>query len=136
MSSNGLEPNNGLFTTTFQQSTAKIHVYNKRTLENSNRCSQSTVLKKIREEQIEVMIIAPLRPGQIWSTELVNENVQSLNLYWSNEILEQGTSLIKKNLKLPPSKICCILMDRRPEWDEDLQERFLDYLIYPREQQI
>ncbi|KAA6362377.1 MAG: hypothetical protein EZS28_042095, partial [Streblomastix strix] len=60
------------------------------------------VLKKIREEQIEAMIIAPLWPGQIWYTELVNENVQSLMLGWSNEILEPGTSLIKKNLKLPP----------------------------------
>ncbi|KAA6387032.1 MAG: hypothetical protein EZS28_017440, partial [Streblomastix strix] len=45
------------------------------------------VLKKIREEQIEAMIIAPLQSGQIWYTELVNENVQSLMLGWSNEIL-------------------------------------------------
>ncbi|KAA6381945.1 MAG: hypothetical protein EZS28_022526 [Streblomastix strix] len=67
------------------------------------------VLKKIREEQIDAMIIAPLRPGQIWYTELVNENAQSLMLGWSNEILEPGTSLIKKNLKLPPDKICQIL---------------------------
>ncbi|KAA6364142.1 MAG: hypothetical protein EZS28_040332, partial [Streblomastix strix] len=36
------------------------------------------VLKKIREEQIEAMIIAPLWPGQIWYTELVNKNAQSL----------------------------------------------------------
>ncbi|KAA6360885.1 MAG: putative Gag-Pol polyprotein, partial [Streblomastix strix] len=35
------------------------------------------VLKKIREDQIEAMIIAPLWPGQIWYTELENENVQS-----------------------------------------------------------
>ncbi|KAA6376951.1 MAG: hypothetical protein EZS28_027521, partial [Streblomastix strix] len=63
------------------------------------------VLKKIREEQIDAMIIAPQWPGQIWYTELVNENVQSFMLGWSNEILEPGTSLIKKNLKLPPGKI-------------------------------
>ncbi|KAA6372115.1 MAG: putative reverse transcriptase [Streblomastix strix] len=69
------------------------------------------VLKKIREEQMEAMIIAPLWPGQIWYTELVNENAQSLMLGWSNEILEPGTSLIKKNLKLHPGKICCFLMD-------------------------
>ncbi|KAA6380423.1 MAG: hypothetical protein EZS28_024051 [Streblomastix strix] len=69
------------------------------------------VLKKIREEQIEAMIIAPLLPGQIWYTELLNENAQSLMLGWSNEILEPGTSLIKKNLKLPQGKICCSLMD-------------------------
>ncbi|KAA6362766.1 MAG: hypothetical protein EZS28_041706, partial [Streblomastix strix] len=41
------------------------------------------VLKKIREEQIEAMIIAPLRPSQIWYTELVNENARSLMLDWS-----------------------------------------------------
>ncbi|KAA6365396.1 MAG: hypothetical protein EZS28_039076, partial [Streblomastix strix] len=57
------------------------------------------VLKKIREEQIEAMIIAPLRPGQIWYAELVNENARSLMLGWSNEILKTGTSLFKKNLK-------------------------------------
>ncbi|KAA6377652.1 MAG: hypothetical protein EZS28_026821 [Streblomastix strix] len=60
------------------------------------------VLKKIREEQIEAMIIAPQWPGQILFIELENENAQSLLLDWSNEILEPGTSLIKKNLKLPP----------------------------------
>ncbi|KAA6366123.1 MAG: hypothetical protein EZS28_038351 [Streblomastix strix] len=77
------------------------------------------VLKKIREEQIEAMIITPLWPGQIWYIELVNENARSLMLGWSNEILEPGTSLIKKNLKLPPGKICCFLMDRRPGREED-----------------
>ncbi|KAA6387648.1 MAG: hypothetical protein EZS28_016828 [Streblomastix strix] len=82
------------------------------------------VLKKIREDQIEAMIIAPLWPGQIWYTELVNENARSLMLGWSNEILEPGTSLIKKNLKLPPGKICYFLMDRRPGREEDLRERF------------
>ncbi|KAA6363059.1 MAG: hypothetical protein EZS28_041414 [Streblomastix strix] len=81
-------------------------------------------LKKIREEQIEAMIIAPLWPGQIQYTEPVNENAQSLMLGWSNEILEPGTSLIKKNLKLPPGKICCFLMDRRPRREEYSQERF------------
>ncbi|KAA6373641.1 MAG: hypothetical protein EZS28_030832 [Streblomastix strix] len=73
------------------------------------------VLKKFREEQIEAVIIAPLWPGQIWYIELVNENVQSLMLGWSNQILEPGISLIKKNLKLLPGRICCFLMDRRPE---------------------
>ncbi|KAA6373563.1 MAG: hypothetical protein EZS28_030910 [Streblomastix strix] len=82
------------------------------------------VLKKIREEQIEAMIIAPLWPGQKWYTELVNENAQSLMLGWSNEILKSGISLIKKNLKLLPGKICCFLMDRRPGREEDSQERF------------
>ncbi|KAA6358788.1 MAG: putative Transposon Tf2-6 polyprotein, partial [Streblomastix strix] len=82
------------------------------------------VLKKTREEQIEEMIIAPLWPGQIWYTELVNENAQSFMLGWSNEILEPETSLIKKILKLPPAKICCFLMDRRQRKEEDLRERF------------
>ncbi|KAA6397766.1 MAG: hypothetical protein EZS28_006703 [Streblomastix strix] len=82
------------------------------------------VLKKIREEPIEAIIIAPLWPDQIWYTELVNENVQSLMLSWSNEILEPGISLIKKNLKLPPGKIYCFLMDRRPEREEDSQKRY------------
>ncbi|KAA6365984.1 MAG: putative Transposon Tf2-6 polyprotein [Streblomastix strix] len=77
------------------------------------------VLKKIREEQIEAIIIAPLWPGQIWYIELENENARSLILGWSSEILEPGTSLIKKNLKLPPGKICCFLIDRRPAREED-----------------
>ncbi|KAA6383269.1 MAG: hypothetical protein EZS28_021204 [Streblomastix strix] len=47
-----------------------------------------TVLKKIREQHIEAIIIAPLWLGQIWYTELVSENTQSLMLGWSNEILE------------------------------------------------
>ncbi|KAA6385266.1 MAG: hypothetical protein EZS28_019207 [Streblomastix strix] len=71
-------------------------------------------LKKIREERIEAMIIAPLWPGQIWYTELVNENARSLMHGWSNEILEPGTSLIKKNLQLLPGMMCCYLLDRRP----------------------
>ncbi|KAA6330512.1 MAG: hypothetical protein EZS28_053491, partial [Streblomastix strix] len=82
------------------------------------------VLKRIREKQIEAMIIAPLWPGKLWYTEQVNENVQSHMLGWSNEILEPGTSLIKKNLKLLPGKICYFLMDRRPGREEDLRERF------------
>ncbi|KAA6388041.1 MAG: hypothetical protein EZS28_016430 [Streblomastix strix] len=82
------------------------------------------VLKNIREEQIEAVIIAPLWPGQIWYTEIVNENARSLMLGWSNEILEPGTLLIKKNLKLPPNKICCFLMDRNPGREEDSRERF------------
>ncbi|KAA6371781.1 MAG: hypothetical protein EZS28_032693 [Streblomastix strix] len=69
------------------------------------------VLKKIREEQIGAMIKAPLWRGQIQYAELVNENAQSIMLGWINEILEPGTSLIKKNLKLQPGKICCFLMD-------------------------
>ncbi|KAA6355316.1 MAG: hypothetical protein EZS28_049157 [Streblomastix strix] len=78
------------------------------------------VLKKIREEQIEAMIIAPLWPGQIWYTELVNENAHSLMFGQSNEILEPGTSLIKKNLIFSPGKICCFLMDRIQGREEDL----------------
>ncbi|KAA6353869.1 MAG: hypothetical protein EZS28_050602, partial [Streblomastix strix] len=35
-----------------------------------------------------------------------------------------GTSLIKKNLKLPPNKICCFLMDRSPGREEDSRGRF------------
>ncbi|KAA6357123.1 MAG: hypothetical protein EZS28_047350 [Streblomastix strix] len=46
------------------------------------------ILKKIREENIDTMIIALLWPGQIWYTELVNENAQSLIHVWSNEIQE------------------------------------------------
>ncbi|KAA6367671.1 MAG: hypothetical protein EZS28_036802 [Streblomastix strix] len=93
------------------------------------------VLKKIREEQIEAMIIAPLQPGQIWYTELVNENARSHMLGWSNEIVEPATSLIKKNLKLSPEEICCFLMDRKPEKEEYSQERFQEYQTYPEEQE-
>ncbi|KAA6380091.1 MAG: hypothetical protein EZS28_024381, partial [Streblomastix strix] len=77
------------------------------------------VLKNIREEEIEAMTIVPLWPGQIWYTELENENAQSLMLGWSNEILEPGTSLIKKNLKLLLGRICCFLMDPRPGKEDD-----------------
>ncbi|KAA6388604.1 MAG: hypothetical protein EZS28_015870 [Streblomastix strix] len=86
------------------------------------------IQKKIKEEQIEAMIIAPLWPGQIWYKELVNENAQSLMLGWSNEIQELGTSIIKKNLKLPPGKICCLLMDRRPGREDDSQKKILRIL--------
>ncbi|KAA6400190.1 MAG: hypothetical protein EZS28_004290 [Streblomastix strix] len=86
------------------------------------------ILKKIREEQIEVMIIAPLWPGYIWYTELVNDNAQSLMLGWSNEILESEISLFKKNLKLHLSKICCSLKDRRLEKEEDSQRKILRIL--------
>ncbi|KAA6378278.1 MAG: hypothetical protein EZS28_026194 [Streblomastix strix] len=86
------------------------------------------VLKKIREEQIKEMIIAPQWPGQIWCTELVNENAQSLMLCRSNEILESGISLIKKNLILTSGKICCFLMDRRPGKEEDSQKKILRIL--------
>ncbi|KAA6398776.1 MAG: hypothetical protein EZS28_005688 [Streblomastix strix] len=73
------------------------------------------VLKKIGEDQIDAMIIAPLWPGQISYTELVNEYVLSHMFGWNNEILEPRTLLIMKNLKLPSDKQCCFLMDRRPE---------------------
>ncbi|KAA6395508.1 MAG: hypothetical protein EZS28_008961 [Streblomastix strix] len=82
------------------------------------------VLKNIREEQIEAMIIVPLWPGLIQNTDHVNENVRSLKLGLGNEILEPGSSLINKNLKLLRGKICCFLMDRKPGRGEDSQERF------------
>ncbi|KAA6393042.1 MAG: hypothetical protein EZS28_011438 [Streblomastix strix] len=94
------------------------------------------VLKKIREEQFETMIKAPQLPGQIWYTELVNENVQYLMLGWNNEILEPRTSLSKKNLKLLPGKICCFLMERKPGREEDSRERFCEYQIYAKKRQI
>ncbi|KAA6365699.1 MAG: hypothetical protein EZS28_038775 [Streblomastix strix] len=94
------------------------------------------VLKKIKEEYVMAIIIAPLWLGHIWYTEVVNENVQSLMLGWSNEILNSGTPLIKKNLKLPSGQICCFLMDQRPEREEDSQERSQDHQIYPGEQKI
>ncbi|KAA6367789.1 MAG: hypothetical protein EZS28_036684, partial [Streblomastix strix] len=62
------------------------------------------VLKKIREDKIDAMIIAPLWPGQISYTELVNEYVLSHMFGWNNEILEPRTLLIMKNLKLPSDK--------------------------------
>ncbi|KAA6389399.1 MAG: hypothetical protein EZS28_015072 [Streblomastix strix] len=94
------------------------------------------VLKKIREEQIEALIIAPRLPGQIWYQELLNGIAQSLMFGCSSEILEPGTSLIKKNLKLPPGKTCCLLMDRKLGKEQDSQERFQEYQINPGEQQI
>ncbi|KAA6370656.1 MAG: hypothetical protein EZS28_033818 [Streblomastix strix] len=114
MSSDELESNNRLIFTTLQQPTVKIHVNDKRTRRNSNRRTQSNmeeanpqihpsipllaaVLKKTGEEPFEDRIVVPLWPGQIWYTELLNENAQSLMLGWSNEILQSGTSLIQKN---------------------------------------
>ncbi|KAA6399425.1 MAG: hypothetical protein EZS28_005054 [Streblomastix strix] len=81
------------------------------------------ILKKIKEEQFEVMIIAPLWPGQIWYKELVNKNAQSLMLGCSNEILEPGKSQIKMNFKLSLGKICCFLRDLGYKMEEDSQER-------------
>ncbi|KAA6381281.1 MAG: hypothetical protein EZS28_023194 [Streblomastix strix] len=43
MSSDELEPFNGLILTTLQQSTAKIHVNNNGTMRNSNRRTQSNI---------------------------------------------------------------------------------------------
>ncbi|KAA6392719.1 MAG: hypothetical protein EZS28_011753 [Streblomastix strix] len=43
MSSDELEPNNRFILTKLQQSTAKIHVNNRRTWRNSNRCSKSNM---------------------------------------------------------------------------------------------
>ncbi|KAA6318268.1 MAG: hypothetical protein EZS28_054968 [Streblomastix strix] len=122
MSSDELESYNRLSLTTLQQSTIKIH--KELPWIHPPILLLPAVLKKIREEQIEAMIIAPLWSGQIWYTELANENIQSLMLGWSNEIVEIGTLLIKKNLKLPSGKICCFLMDRRPGKEEDLREKF------------
>ncbi|KAA6368925.1 MAG: hypothetical protein EZS28_035549 [Streblomastix strix] len=48
------------------------------------------VLKKIREEQIEVMLIAPLSSDQTQYTEQVNEKVQSFIFGCSIKILEPG----------------------------------------------
>ncbi|KAA6367798.1 MAG: hypothetical protein EZS28_036674 [Streblomastix strix] len=94
------------------------------------------VQKKIEEQHIEVMIIAPLWPCQIWYSELVNENVQSFIHGWRNQILELETSLIKKNLKLSSSKICSFLMDRGPGKEEDTHDGLNECKTYPQEQQI
>ncbi|KAA6399440.1 MAG: hypothetical protein EZS28_005038 [Streblomastix strix] len=48
------------------------------------------ILKKIRDELMSAMIVAPLWPGVIWCTELFNWNVQYFLHGWSNEILEPG----------------------------------------------
>ncbi|KAA6378478.1 MAG: hypothetical protein EZS28_025995 [Streblomastix strix] len=62
------------------------------------------------------------RPYMVYRTG--NENVQSLILGWSNEILKPGSSLIKKNLKFLPGQMYRFLMDRMPGQEEDSQERF------------
>ncbi|KAA6385707.1 MAG: hypothetical protein EZS28_018761 [Streblomastix strix] len=77
MSSDELEPNIRLILTTLQQSIAKIHDNNRRTLGNCIRESQFIILKKVKEEQIISMKIVPLWSGQICDIEIVNENVQS-----------------------------------------------------------
>ncbi|KAA6388423.1 MAG: hypothetical protein EZS28_016046 [Streblomastix strix] len=153
MSSDELEPNIRPILTTLQQLTAifmsTIRAHEEIAIDALNQVWKiefswthplipllQAVLKKIREEQIEAKIIAPLQLGQVWQTELVNENVQSLMLGWSNEIQEPGISLIKKKLILHPGKICCFLMDRRPGKEEDSQQEFQEQQIYPRQQQI
>ncbi|KAA6367093.1 MAG: hypothetical protein EZS28_037381 [Streblomastix strix] len=90
---------------------------------------------KIGEDKIREMIIVPLWPSQMLHTELVNQNVQYLILGRNSEILEPGTLLIKKNLKLPSGKICCFMMDRRPDKEEYMQEQFQEQQIYLMEQQ-
>ncbi|KAA6366334.1 MAG: hypothetical protein EZS28_038139, partial [Streblomastix strix] len=141
LSSDEFYQNSRFILTTLQQPSAKIHVNNMRTRRNSNRCSQSNM-----EERTAMDSSSP--PSHSSSSEedqrntdrsndnsstmdrpdkaykQVNENAQSLMLGCSNEILERGTSLIKTNLKLPPGKICCFLMDRRPGREDNSQERF------------
>ncbi|KAA6403647.1 MAG: hypothetical protein EZS28_000822 [Streblomastix strix] len=80
--------------------------------------------KSIREQQIRSLILSPLWPCQIWHTELLNQNVQSLIPDLSSEVMDAGTSLPQKNLKPPPYNISCFMIDRRPEKEEDMQERF------------
>ncbi|KAA6372866.1 MAG: hypothetical protein EZS28_031608 [Streblomastix strix] len=96
----------------------------------------SPILQKIREKLIETVIIAPIRPGQIRYTELVNMNLHSFMLDQSNKILKLGILLIKMNLKLPPGKISCFLMDRSPGKEENAQETFYEFQTYPMKQQI
>ncbi|KAA6395440.1 MAG: hypothetical protein EZS28_009030, partial [Streblomastix strix] len=64
------------------------------------------------------MIVAPLRPGQIWQIELINQNRQPLMLGWSKKVLETGISFEYKNPKLLPGKIGCFMMNRRPEKEQ------------------
>ncbi|KAA6372351.1 MAG: hypothetical protein EZS28_032122 [Streblomastix strix] len=81
------------------------------------------VPKKIREEQIEAMIVAPIWPGQILESKLVNKNHQPFMLSWSNEMQERGSTQIKKNQNLYSGKICYFLMNRKQEREEDLKEK-------------
>ncbi|KAA6355623.1 MAG: hypothetical protein EZS28_048850 [Streblomastix strix] len=69
------------------------------------------VLKKFKKEQIKLIIIALIWPGQIQFTELINKNRQPLILSQNNYVLEPRISLAKKCMKFPPSKIVCFLID-------------------------
>ncbi|KAA6397610.1 MAG: hypothetical protein EZS28_006861 [Streblomastix strix] len=139
-----LNPAIDLFSQHFNKLLTKIQVNNKKTRRNCNRRSKlnledgtsmdsssypspssSSEEDQRRADRSNDNCSTMARLDVVYRTGIRECSI--LMLGWSNEILEPRTSLIKKNLKLVPGKICCFIMDRRPGREDDSQEKFFDY---------
>ncbi|KAA6381307.1 MAG: hypothetical protein EZS28_023168 [Streblomastix strix] len=104
-----LEPNSRLILTTLQQHTAKIHVNNKSIRRSNNQHSKSNMEDG---NSIDSSTYSSLSSSSEENQRRINKlNDSSSTMARNNEILEPGTSLIKKNLKLKPGKIQCLRME-------------------------
>ncbi|KAA6353832.1 MAG: hypothetical protein EZS28_050640, partial [Streblomastix strix] len=65
----------------------------------------SRVIRKIIEEKAQGIMIVPNWPGQIWWTELKEITVREKELGESEKVLEMGSKMKKRNLKVPPGRI-------------------------------
>jgi hypothetical protein len=64
-------------------------------------------------ENAVVILIAPLWPAQYWWPTVVNLSTRMIRLGKSEEVLEMGSRMKKRGLKLPPGEIGCFLLNQR-----------------------
>jgi hypothetical protein len=67
-------------------------------------------LEKFRAEGQEAAIILPDWKGQAWSSLLRKLSVKKVTLGPSEKVLKRGNLMIKRDLKLPPGKMCLHLL--------------------------
>ncbi|KAA6385922.1 MAG: hypothetical protein EZS28_018552 [Streblomastix strix] len=71
----------------------------------------NSVLQKMKQDKAQVIVIAPIWPGQSWYTKLKNLSIKFLFLGQADKILEMGQRMKDKDQKLPPGNVGAFLLD-------------------------
>ncbi|KAA6369734.1 MAG: hypothetical protein EZS28_034741 [Streblomastix strix] len=79
------------------------------------------VLQKMKQDKAQVIIIAPIWPGQSWYTKLKNLSTKFLFLGQTDKILEMGQRMKDKDQKLPPGNVGAFLLDLSQMQEETCQ---------------
>ncbi|KAA6381327.1 MAG: hypothetical protein EZS28_023145 [Streblomastix strix] len=90
----------------------------------------SRVIRKIIEEKARGIMIVPNWPGQIWWTDLKEITVREKELGESERVLEIGSKMRKRNLKVPPGRMLALEVN-----GDKMEQNYFEMLQKPPDYQ-